>query len=145
MTTPTTAPAGWYADPHQPEALRYFDGSAWTEHVSATPAAAPAVPSQPAFGLAYQPTSRPATGSSPSDPVHWLVPTGRTWQSIAAGYVALFAIFLWPLGPVALGLGVWAMRVSSAGGAHGRGRAIFAIVVGAFATLALCLVLLAAV
>ena len=34
MTTPTTTPAGWYADPLGRHELRYFDGSQWTEHVS---------------------------------------------------------------------------------------------------------------
>src|SRR5262249_49745631 len=28
------APAGWYADPSQPGALRWWDGSRWTEHVA---------------------------------------------------------------------------------------------------------------
>jgi len=27
-------PAGWYADPSSRYELRYWDGSAWTEHVS---------------------------------------------------------------------------------------------------------------
>lgn len=31
-------PAGWYADPWAPASLRYWDGSAWTEHVAAAPA-----------------------------------------------------------------------------------------------------------
>lgn len=68
--------------------------------------------------------------------MHWLVPTGRTWQSIAAGDVTLFAIVLWALGPVALLLGVLAIRASGRTGAHGRGRAWFAIVVGALASTA---------
>ena len=35
-TTPSTpaVPAGWYADPAGRFELRYWDGSAWTEHVS---------------------------------------------------------------------------------------------------------------
>ncbi|MET8147381.1 hypothetical protein ACIBSW_25730 [Actinoplanes sp. NPDC049668] len=62
------------------------------------------------------------------------MPTGRSWQSIAAGYVALFAIVLWFLGPVALGLGIWALAKASRGHGHGRGRAVFAVVVGVLAT-----------
>jgi len=27
-------PAGWYDDPEQPGQQRYWDGTAWTEHVS---------------------------------------------------------------------------------------------------------------
>ena len=30
----STVPAGWYADPSGRFELRYWDGSAWTEHVS---------------------------------------------------------------------------------------------------------------
>ncbi len=35
-TSPSTpsVPAGWYADPAGRYELRYWDGSAWTEHVS---------------------------------------------------------------------------------------------------------------
>ena len=35
-TTPTApaVPAGWYADPAGRYELRYWDGTAWTEHVS---------------------------------------------------------------------------------------------------------------
>ena len=33
MTSPT--PPGWYADPSGSSSLRYWDGVAWTEHVSA--------------------------------------------------------------------------------------------------------------
>jgi hypothetical protein len=75
---------------------------------------------------------------------HWALPTGRSWQAIAAGYVALFAIVLWPLGPVALGLGIWALRTASRQGSHGRGRAIFGVVVGASTTALLAAVLVSA-
>jgi len=30
----STVPAGWYADPSGRFELRYWDGTAWTEHVS---------------------------------------------------------------------------------------------------------------
>lgn len=30
---PTNAP-GWYADPHNPDLLRYFDGGTWTQHTT---------------------------------------------------------------------------------------------------------------
>ncbi|MFO7162663.1 hypothetical protein MHAS_01607 [Mycolicibacterium hassiacum DSM 44199] len=30
---PTGQPPGWYPDPHDASALRYFDGRGWTEHV----------------------------------------------------------------------------------------------------------------
>jgi hypothetical protein len=122
-TQPTSAaPPGWYPDPALPSRqLRYYDGQAWTSYLA--PLTAPAHPS--------------TFGASPSDPTHWLLPTGRSWQSITAGYVALFALLLWPLGPVAFGLGAWAMIVADRTGTHGRGRAVFAMVVGVLSTLAL--------
>ena len=36
MTSPF-APAGWYPDPSGEHASRYWDGSAWTDHVSENP------------------------------------------------------------------------------------------------------------
>jgi uncharacterized protein len=33
----TTASAGWYDDPHTPTLLRWWDGSAWTNHVAVRP------------------------------------------------------------------------------------------------------------
>ena len=50
----TESPAGWHPDPYGVHELRYYDGSAWTEHVSdqgrqatapaASPTTAPAAP-----------------------------------------------------------------------------------------------------
>lgn len=50
----TEIPAGWYADPSPENAtgdgMRYWDGHAWTEHVSRPEVpAAPAVPAYPAY------------------------------------------------------------------------------------------------
>lgn len=136
--TPSASPPGWYTDPHAPGSLRYFDGGSWTEHVA--PASAPSATVVPSASPSFAPHVRPPSagiGSAPSDPLHWLVPSGRTWQSIVAGYVGLFAIVLWFLGPIAVGFGAWALVASSKGGRHGRGRAIFAIVAGFLATLAM--------
>ncbi|MGV8977235.1 MAG: DUF2510 domain-containing protein [Cellulomonas sp.] len=72
--------------------------------------------------------------SGPTDAVHWMLPVGRSWQSITAGYVGLLALGIWVLGPVAIWLGIWAMQKARRGG-HGRGRAIFAIVTGTLGTL----------
>ena len=103
-STPSAVPAGWYTDPYASGALRYFDGAYWTPHV--------------APGHAAATTTAPPAGATPSDPLHWLVPTGRSGQSIAAGYVALFATVVWVLGPVALWLGISALRTSSRTGVH---------------------------
>ena len=72
-------------------------------------------------------------GNDPHDALHWIVPLGRSWQSIVAGYLGLVGLVLWPLAPVAAGLGAWAMVKARSGG-HGRGRAVFAIVTGVAGT-----------
>jgi hypothetical protein len=132
------ASPGWYSDPHQVGTLRYFDGATWTQHVAPAPVAVSmATVGGPAPFAVHGPAGSPGIGADPSDPVHWLLPTGRTWQSIAAGYVALFGMLLWVLGPVAVCLGIFALNASHKGGAHGRGRAVFAIVVGGLETIAM--------
>jgi hypothetical protein len=94
-------------------------------------------PVQEQYPYQSMPSSQPAFGESPASAAHWLLPTGRSWQAIAAGYVALFAIVIWPLGPVALGLGIWALRQASKQRSHGRGRAVFAVAVGILTTVML--------
>ncbi len=43
---------GWYDDPTRADGLRWFDGQAWTEHVSARPEpAAAAEPDSPANSI----------------------------------------------------------------------------------------------
>jgi hypothetical protein len=34
-------PAGWYADPANQQQMRYWDGSAWTNHTQPSPQVAP--------------------------------------------------------------------------------------------------------
>jgi hypothetical protein len=80
------------------------------------------------------PIRAPGLGEEPADPVHWLLPLGRSWQSLVGGYVALFAIFIWILGPVSLIFGLLGLYASHRTGVHGRGRAWFAVVVGVLAT-----------
>ncbi|WP_237728324.1 hypothetical protein [Cellulomonas sp. APG4] len=65
----------------------------------------------------------------PSGAVHWLLPVGRSWQAVVAPYVGLISLLAFPLAPVAIGLGVWALARARRGG-HGTGRAVFAIVTG---------------
>jgi uncharacterized membrane protein YhaH (DUF805 family) len=48
----TVPSAGWYADPAGSGQLRYWDGAAWTDHLSAVPAAAPLYGSAPAYAAA---------------------------------------------------------------------------------------------
>ncbi len=75
------------------------------------------------------PTSAASAGSDPQDVMHWILPVGRSWQSIASGYLGLIGLVLWPVAPVAVWFGFWALRRARDGG-HGRGRAIFGIVTG---------------
>src|SRR5690348_7095552 len=61
-------PAGWYADPATSEQMRYWDGSAWTQHTQPNPQpvapqpapqphVVPAAPQPYAAAPAYQPAA----------------------------------------------------------------------------------------
>jgi hypothetical protein len=142
MTQSVDVEPGWYDDRYTPGVVRWFDGQAWTEHTRSVAPPEPVAPQHPApqyvaqpfgahpyhaGGIAPQPSA--PMGAGPSDPMHWILPTGRSWQSVVAGYVGLLALVVFPLAPVAIGLGIWALRKARTGG-HGRGRAVFAIVAG---------------
>jgi hypothetical protein len=71
----------------------------------------------------------PAETNGPGEAIHWLLPVGRSWQSITAGYLGLFGLLLWILAPFAVGLGIWALTLARKG-RHGSGRAVFAILTG---------------
>lgn len=73
-------PAGWYPDPAGGAGLRYWGGSAWTEHVAeSAQAAAPAAQAPPGpQSNPYLPSSL-AGGAASSDPG-----TTGTWSSAAA-------------------------------------------------------------
>ena len=61
------------------------------------------------------------------------LPVGRSGLAVAAGYIGLFALFIFPLAPVSLLFGILALRgIRLHPGTLGKGRAWFAIVVGAF-------------
>lgn len=83
------SPAGWHPDPYGRHGQRYFDGTAWTEHVFDSgvqgvdpplPAPAPPVAASPA----YAPVPEPGFGSVPAPtyppPSTPLAP--RAWDSV---------------------------------------------------------------
>jgi hypothetical protein len=114
MTSP-----GWYDDRATPGVLRWFDGLGWTAHTM--PLAQPAV-------VAWPPA--PAHADAGTDAaLQWILPVGRSWQSITAGYVGLFALVIWPIAPVSILLGVLGLRRARTGG-HGSGRSWFAVIAG---------------
>ena len=152
----TTAP-GWHQDPSTPAQLRYWDGTQWTEHVALLPSAA-----QPAPPIAVDPQPMqvgaphaPADRHGPSSATHWLAPVGRSWQSVASGYMAFVCVamglfvalyagtdsagFVGALTAAAAGItlwfALWALLVARKGG-HGRGRAIFGLIFGALGAVA---------
>jgi|GEM_PF-5946909 len=76
-------PAAWHQDPNDPRQLRYWDGTAWTEHRTPNPEAPPALPPLPSalpapssstFPTAPMPYEAPMRASAPS-PYEGDVPT----------------------------------------------------------------------
>ncbi|NTW39680.1 MAG: DUF2510 domain-containing protein [Cellulomonadaceae bacterium] len=137
MTAPTVAP-GWYHDGVTFGSLRWFDGAQWTEHVTPDISAGAAAPVVGGWNPGYHPMYlRPEDAApeanGPDSAMHWVVPVGRSWQAILAGYLGLFSLGLWAIGPVSIGFGIWALVRASRGG-HGRGRAITGIVGGVLGT-----------
>lgn len=115
----SATPAGWYQDPQNPALQRYWDGAAWTQHTAAAPTV----------------LANPTEATGPRSALHYIVPVGRSWQSVTAPYLGLFSLVPIPVlsalvGGAAITLGVIALRKAKSGG-HGTGRAIVAIVLGA--------------
>ena len=90
------------------------------------------------------PRQREAFGQSPTSAAHWMLPVGRSWQSIVSGYLGLISLIIWPLGPIAVAMGWWALARAARHAGHGRGRAVFAIISGLLSTTFLAVLLLAA-
>jgi Protein of unknown function (DUF2510) len=117
-----TTPAGWYDDPQDARFIRFWDGFQWSANV------APKV-ANPVGGSGSQ-----AFDTGPSSVLHYIVPVGRSWQSVVAPYLGLCSLLPVPIISQLLGiggivLGVIALRLARTGG-HGTGRAITAIVLG---------------
>lgn len=137
MTSYGGPPPNWYPDPADPRLWRYWDGAQWTEHTAPMAGAPSTVPAAAPAGM--------ATG--PSEALHWLVPVGRSGDSIAAGYLGLLCLLLaWiavlpyafvvivPLAGVTVWLAIRALNKARSGG-HGSGRAVFGLVGAGLAVL----------
>lgn len=64
-----TTPAGWYDDPSDPNAQRYWDGQDWTPHRQRKPVSHPAPPSSPP--AAPPPPAAPLQPPPPSQDPQW--------------------------------------------------------------------------
>ena len=74
--------------------------------------------------------------------MRWVLPIGRSWVAIVAGYVGLFGLCIIPA-PLALVLGIAAIvHIKMHPGKGGMGRAIFALVVGVVGTVVLAVAVL---
>jgi len=97
------APPGWYApDAGQPMRLRYWDGTAWTQHHhDATPAPAPSRPPLPP-PAAQTRIAQPGPSAQPMQPAQpkqtGLPPWLTSWPAILVGFVLCFVpglVLLW--------------------------------------------------
>jgi len=78
---------------------------------------------------------RRARADAGDDGLQYVIPINTSGLAIAAGYVGLISVLCFPA-PVALILGILALRqLNRNPKLHGRGRAIFAIVMGVIFTL----------
>ena len=130
------APHGWAP----PEAVPTATGWAAPQPAPQNwppPQAPPAQYTWPPPSPPHQPGSIPGYAPSAADDrgLAWILPVHRSGLAIAAGYVALFGIFIFVLAPVALVLGIFALRdLKRNPGRLGHGRAWFAIIAGGIVT-----------
>lgn len=110
---PTALPeAGWFPDPQNPSVLRWWDGSAWTDHRA------------PGW-------QAPQGVAGPDHELEWLLPVNRDGFAIAAGYLGLFSLIPNPITSVAAIIcGVVALNSIKRTGKLGRGRAWTGLIIG---------------
>ncbi|MBU4557008.1 MAG: DUF4190 domain-containing protein [Actinobacteria bacterium] len=85
----------------------------------------------------------PSPASLGQDPIaRMLLPVGRSWWAIAAGYLGLVSVTMLPA-PLAVIIGIVAIvDIQKHPERHGMGRAIFGIVMGAVFTVLMLVLLL---
>jgi hypothetical protein len=75
--------------------------------------------------------------------IRMLLPVGRSFWAIAAGYMGLFSLIFFPA-PIAIILGILAIRdIRKNPHKHGMGRAIFGLVMGIIFTIPLIIMIIA--
>ena len=154
MTESTTAlpPAGWYPDPEGSDRKRWWDGSGWTDQLQAPPVSAP----RPLWADdSYVPPEEPVTFTVPqappseTEPQRWqrgpavrqpIVPVAVKNTPADVGFIlAIIGVVINPAGLLSLAaliLGFVGLRRSgTARPPVGRGRSIWAIVLGAVGTI----------
>jgi hypothetical protein len=98
----------------------------------APPIAPPPLPSPSPPVQRPEPISEAPLGDSTG--MRMLLPVGRAWQAIVAGYLGLLSV-LPGLGVLALIFGIWAVVVIRRDShRHGMARAIFGIIMGSLGT-----------
>jgi hypothetical protein len=133
MTQQTGVPAGWYPDPANGATTRWWDGRAWTAHTAQTTRP----PGYSDYHAGYEAGRHQGSGVTRDRGLEWVLPVGRTGLSIAAGYVGLVAVLCFYVAPVALVVGLLALRGLRDSPLGGRGRAWFAVIVGGLGTIGL--------
>ena len=119
--------AGWYPDPHNPELMRYWDGSAWTGYTRTPEAASP----EPPPFVAPPPSGQPAAVYRPPDQVNdvgqWLKQSFRVaWRRLGTCF-ALTVIGVLPLVVVAALAGLALYNGGQDGGLGGLSVALLVL------------------
>jgi hypothetical protein len=111
----TTTPPGWYPDPENAAAQRWWDGTRWTEFTSAWAAAPDARPAPPASAPVIAPTPALPANSAPAKP--WR-PTASTIIVAAVAFLASIIV------AVTGGIGAFLVSLSL----FGLGASIYVLV-----------------